>query len=258
MPDPLTLTIIFIVLSTMVALIIRKIKKDKCLKDLREDIITLEDRKGQIVKGRLRLETTGLEFIYPKARADESGLIVSSYLLYKKEYSNIQALVRYHDDLSYKGKRERRKELKRTFQPGRFRRTLRKVVNYLKIIKDSLIEVFNIVTNQVSKNTALGMAMSSQDKYVDRIKNELFSSVDNSFEPLLENYIGYRVMLELDSGDKIEKYSGVLKTYSNEFIELIDVDYTKESNEEEGSEKVRKADLVVPRKYGVIRGLTEK
>jgi len=77
-------------------------------------------------------------------------------------------------------------------------------------------------------------------------------SAGTSFEPLLERYIGRRVVLELIKGEKIFKYSGVLKDYTAEFMEIMDIDYTVKEDQ-----PARKADLVVSRKYGVVRHLGE-
>ena len=77
-------------------------------------------------------------------------------------------------------------------------------------------------------------------------------SVGASFEPLLEKYIGHKVVLELIKGDKMLEYGGVLKEYTAEFVEIMDVDY-KEKEEQ----PAKKADLVVPRKYGIVRHLGE-
>ncbi len=84
------------------------------------------------------------------------------------------------------------------------------------------------------------------------MKQELMGSMGASYEPLLERYIGNRVVLELIRGDKIFEYCGVLKEYTADFIEVMDVDY-----EAKEDEPAKKADLVVPRKYGVIRHLGE-
>jgi hypothetical protein len=73
-----------------------------------------------------------------------------------------------------------------------------------------------------------------------------------SFEPLLERHIGKRVVLELTKGGKIFEYPGVLKDYTAEFIEIMDVDYRIKEEQ-----TTRKADLTIPRKYGVIRHLGE-
>ena len=76
--------------------------------------------------------------------------------------------------------------------------------------------------------------------------------VGTSFEPLLEKYIGCRVVLELVKGDKIVKCFGVLKDYTSEFIEIMDVNYNIKEDQ-----LARKADLVALRSYGVVRHLGE-
>jgi hypothetical protein len=83
-------------------------------------------------------------------------------------------------------------------------------------------------------------------------KQELMASAGTSFEPLLERYIGHKVVLELAKGDKIFEYCGVLKEYTAEFIEIMDVNYAAKLGQ-----PARTADLVVPRKYGLIQNLAE-
>ena len=73
-----------------------------------------------------------------------------------------------------------------------------------------------------------------------------------SYEPLLERYIGHRVILEVLKGDAVIKYAGVLKDYTAEFIEVMDVNYGIGAKP-----GMKKADLVVSRKHGIIRHLAE-
>ena len=84
------------------------------------------------------------------------------------------------------------------------------------------------------------------------MKQQLMGSVGTSYEPLLERYIGRRVVLEMLKGDTVIEYSGVLKDYTADFIEIMDVDYKTAQNDES-----QKADMVVPRQYGLIRHLGE-
>jgi hypothetical protein len=84
------------------------------------------------------------------------------------------------------------------------------------------------------------------------MKQELKVSMETAYEPLLERHIGKKVVLELTKGDKIFEYQGILKDYTVGFIELMDVDYRIKEDQ-----PVRKADLVVPRGYGIIRHLGE-
>ena len=84
------------------------------------------------------------------------------------------------------------------------------------------------------------------------MKQDLMSSAGTSYEPLLEKYIGHKVVLEMIAGDKICKYRGVLKDYTAEFIEIMDVDYTPKE-----TDTARKVDLVIPRKHALVRHFAE-
>jgi len=252
MPDTFAITIIFIVLATVVAAFVRGRSRDKCLKDFSNNMVTLEETGGKRSWGKLRVENTGLEFVYPETHKDEDGHDKTSYVLYKFEYPNIQALVRYYDQLSEVGRNEREKELKRTYHPALLRRLKRKVQNVFKTVRDSVMEIVNMLISQAKKATPAGAVLSSQDKYVSQMKQELMGSVGTSFEPLLERYIGHKVVLELIKGDKVFEYCGVLKDYTAEFVEIMDVDYKVKEGE-----AARRADLVVLRKYGIVRHLGE-
>jgi len=252
MPDTFAVTIIFIVLTTFVAAFIKKRSRDKCLKDFSENLVTLEERGGKIIWGKLSVENTGLELIYPAKHKDKKGHDETSYILYKYEYPNIQALIRYHDKLSEDNKKERGKELKRTYHPNLLRRLKRKIQNVFKTVRDSVMEVVNLLISQAKKATPAGTMLTSQDKHVSRMKQELMGSAGTSFEPLLERHIGHQVVLELSKGDKIFEYPGVLKEYTAEFIEIMDVNYRVKEEQ-----PAKKADLVVLRKYGIIRHLGE-
>jgi len=246
------ITIIFIVLATAVAAFVRRRSRDKCLRDFEHNMVTLEETSGKIVWGKMRVENTGLEFIYPQVHKDEKGHDETSYILYKYEYPNIGAVIRFHDELSEINKKKREKELKKTYHPRLLRRLKRKILNIFKTVRDSVVEVVNLLVSQAKKATPAGRVLSSQDKYVSQMKQELMGSVGASFEPLLERYIGHEVVLELIKGDKLYEYSGVLKEYTADFIEVMDVNYIVKANQPE-----RKADLVVPRKLGIVRHLGE-
>lgn len=246
------ITIIFIILATAVGAFVRKRSRDKCLRDFEQNMVTLEDTAGKTIWGKLRVENTGLEFIYPAKHKDEEGHDEVSYILYKYEYPKIGAVIRFHDELSERNKKEREKELKRTYHPGLWRRGKRRMLNVLRTVRDSVAEVVNLLISQAKKATPAGKMLTSQDKYVSQMKQELMGSVGTSFEPLLERYIGHKVVLEMVKGDKIFEHCGVLKEYTAEFIEIMDVNYKIKEDQ-----PARTADLVVPRKLGLIRHLAE-
>jgi hypothetical protein len=246
------ITVLFIGLSTFVGMIIKKLHRDKCLKDFAGYMVTLEKKDGKDVWGKLRVENTGIELAYPEAQTDSDGHLEASYIVYKFEFANIAAFVRYHDGLTEEGKKKRQRDLERTYHPGLLRRARRKTQNFFKTIRDAVVEIMNLLISKAKKSSAAGGTLSSQDKYVTQMKQELIGSVGTSYEPLLERYIGNKVVLEVIKGDRIVECAGVLKDYTAEFIEVMDVDYKKNDDA-----PVRKADLVVLRNLGVVRHLAE-
>lgn len=246
------ITIVFIVLAAVVGAFVRRRSRDRCLRDFERNMVTLEQTSGKTVWGKLRVENTGLEFIYPATHKDQDGHNETSFILYKHEYPNIAAVIRFHDELSERNRMQRQKELKRTYHPAALRRLKRKIQNVFKTVRDSVMEVVNMLMSQAKKASPAGAMLSAQDKYVSKMKQELMGSAGTSFEPLLERYIGKMVVLELIKGDKKFEYCGVLKEYTADFIEIMDVGYKAKEDE-----PARKADLVVPRKCGVVRHLGE-
>jgi hypothetical protein len=246
------ITIIFIILAAGLGAFIRKRSRDKCLRDFGQNMVTLEDTAGKTIWGKLRVENTGLEFVYPQKQKDNDGHEEASYILYKYEYPRIGAVVRYHDELSERNKKVREKELKRTYHPGFWRRLKRRILNVFRTVRDSVVEIVNLLISQAKKATPAGKVLTSQDKYVSQMKQELMGSVGTSFEPLLERYIGRKVVLEMIKGEKVIEYCGVLKEYTAEFIEIMNVNYRIKEDQ-----PARIADLVVPRKLGLIRHLAE-
>jgi len=252
MPDTFAVTIVAVVIFTVIAAFIRGRKKDKCLSDFSKNMVTLEEVSGRTIWGKLRVENTGMELVYLTRHKDKKGHDETSYILYKHEYPNIQALIRYHDELDERDKREREKELKRTYHPNLLRRLRRKIQNFFSTVRDSVMDVVNLLIGQAKKTAPGGAILASQDKYVSQMKQELVGSMGTSFEPLLERHIGRRVVLELTKAAKIFEYPGVLKDYTAEFIEMMDVDYRIKEDQ-----PARKADLVILRKCGVVRHLGE-
>ena len=246
------ITILFIIFAAGVAAFVRKRSRDKCLRDFERNMVTLEDTSGKTIWGKLRVENTGLEFVYPEKHKDEEGHDEASYILYKYEYPKIGVVIRFHDELSDENKKAREKELEKTYHPDWDRRLKRKILNVLRTVRDSVVEIVNLLISQAKKATPAGKMLTSQDKYVSQMKQELMVSVGTSFEPLLERYIGHKVVLEMIKGDKLFEYCGVLKEYTAEFTEIMDVNYKIKEDQ-----PARTADLVVPRKLGVIRHLAE-
>lgn len=253
MPDTFAITVVFIILCTILGAFFRRRSRDRCLLDFSNDLVDLERKDGKIIWGKLRVENTGLELVYNSPYLDKKdGHIETSYILYKNEYPNIQCLVRYLDELTPEGKKSRQTTLEKTYHPNTMRRMKRKVRNFFATVRDSVMEFLNLFLGRLKTATPARAVLSTQDKYISQIKQQLLGTLGTSFEPLLEKHLGKRVILEMTREKGIVEYSGILKDYTSEFLEVMDVEYRYPPEESS-----RKADLVVPRSIGTIRHLGE-
>jgi hypothetical protein len=67
------ITILFIIFAAGVGTFIRKRRRDRCLRDFEQNMVILEDTSGKTIWDKLRVENTGLEFVYPEKQEDEKG-----------------------------------------------------------------------------------------------------------------------------------------------------------------------------------------
>jgi hypothetical protein len=251
MTNSFAITIAFLVVTALVGAFARRRSRDRCLLSFADDAVVLETA-DDLIAGTLNVENTGLELVYPSARTNGEGYQEASYLLYKFEYSSIHALARYLEDLTEAGKTARERELRQTYHPTMFRRLRRRTWNTLKTVRDSLLELVDSLLNATKRVIPAGAALAAQDKYLSKMKQDLAGSIGTSFEPLMEKYIGHRVVLEVIKGESIERLSGVLRDYTADFVEILDVKY-RSTQDPAG----RDADVVMSRRHAVVRHLGE-
>ena len=87
------ITIIFIIFAAGLGAFIRKRSRDKCLRDFEQNMVTLEDTAGKTIWGKLRVENTGLEFVYPTAHEDKQGHNEMSYIQFLAGYGHCSNVV---------------------------------------------------------------------------------------------------------------------------------------------------------------------
>jgi len=204
-------------IATTVGIIVATVKKDKLLKSLSGQLITIEQRDGVTrARGRLRVETSGIEVIAEKANEGSNEKV--SYILPQGEYDKIHALVRYFDLLTEKEKHHRNDELKKAYHPSILIRLRRRGRNIINQIKRVITDAFDILFTRRFKGK-LG------DKYEGEIKGAGTTAIESvtgaEYDSLIDRLIGTRVIIK--AGDK--EYVGVFKDYTSKFVELLDVDY---------------------------------
>jgi len=250
MPSTFILTFIFIIVFALLTAFLKGRNKDRCLKDFAHDFITIEKIDGSLIKGEMRLEITGMEMVFSNP-VKEKNHQKASYLLYKSEYPNIRFFIRYHSELSEKGKKKREEDIQKIYQPGTIQKLKRQIMNSLKLVRDSLMDILNLFVSMAKKRTPMGAALSSQDKAVTQMKKGVIGTVATAYEPLLETHIGQKVILEITWDDEIKTIQGILKEYTSDFLEILDVDYQGPKDTAPS-----KADFVVSRQIAVVRFLS--
>ena len=250
--NSLTITVLLIIVAVILGIIARRRKKDRCLRDFKNSPVLVEKIDGTIIaKGVLSVKTTGLIINFPQIIKTANGHLISSSLIYQYEYDLIQAIIRPHEELSDEGRKKRNKRLLKTYRPTLNRKIIRKIRNIFNSLKDSFLEIMNISMTYLTKQKS--SILASQDKYVRNINTELLESVGMSHEPLIEQYIGHFVVFELLKNEKKIKLTGVLKDYTKDFIEIMNVKYIVADETE-----AQIVDLIVPQKLAVIRHFSEK
>lgn len=218
------LTLGVIVLATLIGAYLRSSHKDRCLTDFNRYHITVERKDNRVMWGVMELQPTGFELIYRSDVADDEGHMETSYIFYKDEYADIQAIYRHARELTPDLQKRRARSVERSLHPGVLRRARRSIRNFLSTAADSFAEALTLTLGRVRRKGAAVVTDTSQT-YIRGISKDVIGYVGTSFDPLLERFVGTRVVVEVVEDNEIHEHVGMLKEYSADFLELFDVYY---------------------------------
>ena len=213
-------TILVILVATLIGSYVRSSRKDRCLKDFDDYHVTVEKVNNRVVWGDMKLHPTGFELVYRSDVQDE-GHTETSYIVYKDEYANIQAIYRYSRDLTEDLRERRARSMEESFHPNVFRRLARSSRNFMSTATESMGEALGFAISRTRGKKSI--VTDTSQTYITGLGKDLIGYVGTSYDPLLEQYVGSRVVMEIMEEDEIHEHVGVLKDYSAEFLELLDV-----------------------------------
>jgi hypothetical protein len=222
------LSLLLIFLTAIITALVTKWSKDKCLKLFNGYHVTLERARGQTTWGILKVFSTGIEILYDHALTDARGRKKTSYILYQQELDQqVLSLLRYHDELPPARQAARLLEVHRTFNPGPFRRLWRHIRNAFNTLKDAFNAAIGAVIGQYQK---LNPVFSTGSTQVTQIGQTLLSKFANAYEPLLEQYIGQPVILDvadpINPNNATNEFVGYLADYTQNFIAVFNVEHS--------------------------------
>lgn len=221
-------TVALIFFLTLIGAYLRSSRRDPCLRSFEGYHVTIERSSGQIVWGELHLESTGLELAY-KDSIQDSNHIESSYILYSAEFEDIQAMFRYVDELDEEEKARREKDLRRYFHPGPVVRVLRGTQHFFALANDSMSEVLGMIMGSLKKPAGRYITDAS-DEHLKRFSTEVVGSVGTTYDPLLERFVGQKVVVDLMEDGIAHEHVAIFKNYSPDFYELLDVQFPQQQS----------------------------
>lgn len=251
--NALAVTVLVILVTSLIGFYVKMRGRDRCLRDLDGFQVTIETKDDHVAWGTLRTYATGVELLYigadPNAetlsrQAKTEGATPSnaslreegqgggrsadvytkhSYILYNTELARVECFYRFHDHQTDKCRRQREREIKRTYQPSLWRRFTRTMRNLLSTFKDAIVQTLNAVLGARAAATPQNVVLTRHKDLTTSGAQLVESAVGSAYEPILEHYIGQYVVLEMQSQGEVEEEHGILKEYSTLYIELLNV-----------------------------------
>ena len=225
------LTLAFIFITAIITTVATKWSRDKALKFFHRYHITLERSRGQTIWGNLKVFSSGVEVVFDHPYVDYRGQKKTSFLVYQQELEQqMLSIFRYHDELDPKMQIARKRQIHRTFNPGPMKRLWRGVRNFVNTLRDAFNTAIGTAVGQYQRMNPASAVLSSQASSVTQIGQTLLGKFANAFEPLLEQYIGQPVILDvadpINPNNATVSYAGYLADYTQSFIAIFNVDHT--------------------------------
>ena len=244
--NALLLTLLFIFGGAFLAAFLRSRAKDRCLKHFHGYRVNIE-KNDKRTWGKLEVHSAGLELIYDSPHDDDDGHQEFSSVFFQNDLGDLTAIYRFKDELTEEAQRQREREVTNSWNPGLFQRWSRHCWNVLSMFRDACIEAMGAVVSQVRKSSG-GAVMTQQGGRIEGAGKTLIQdAANNAYEPILERQIGKRVVVEYRKSDPVEVV-GILREYSDLYLELLDVALPKEV-----ADHGKELDVILPRRISVVR-----
>jgi hypothetical protein len=245
-------TLLFIFLTAIITTVATKWSRDKCLKFFNKYHVSAERFRGQTFWGRLKVFSSGIEVVYDHPFVDSHGHKKTSYLMYQQEMeTQLLSIFRYHGELTQEQQKARRTQIHRTFNPGPIRRFMRGVRNFVNTLRDAFNAAIGAAVGQFQRMNPASAVLTTQAGNVTQIGQTLLGKfAGNAYEPLLEQYIGQPVILDvadpINPNNASVQYAGYLADYTQAYIALFNVEHACRETIEVSLPDVQRGDPLPP------------
>lgn len=229
--DAFWLTILLVFLITVVGAILRRMRRDRCLRLFDDDHVTFLPETRPIAWGDLDVASSGIEIRFDAESRDTlRRFSKTSALIFEDELAELVALTRSVRGLTEAEQRKRRRQIRVRVQPSLWRRIVRVIRNFINMIADAIARAMGMLIGRFTRGGATQAAVQSQQGEIVGVGQTVVSIVGNSYEPLLERHIGQPVVLELAATratpPALIELPGFLMEYSERFLAICQPDQT--------------------------------
>jgi hypothetical protein len=209
--------------TALITALIRRHSKDPCLKPLNHSFVFVRLKEGKWIWGELIVYSNALELIYPKGQSF-NAYSKKSYVFYEHNLETIDKVVRPSPAENTPEHAAWLAEVRELQAPSPARRFKRKIRNAVNMLRDAFTQAFMMIFGAVKKHGPLSKMNIGDDK-VGEVTRSLLGVIPNAYEPVLEKYLGKRVVVETILPDKALEQIGVLQEYSSKYVLVRDVEY---------------------------------
>jgi hypothetical protein len=224
MDNPLAIAIAALLVLAVLAAFLAARKRDRCLKKFRGFLVTVRQLDGHSLWGRLKVFSKGLELDYGDSTSEPTN---RSFLIYESELPLIFTLHRYVDHLQGMAAARRRNQARVVVRLRLPTRMWRGIRNILNTFRDAVVQALGLSLQQATTKAAPNPLLTAAPGTLTTLGSTVLGEVARAYEPILEQYIGDRVSLELVNPTDPEKrrtsHLGHLGEYSDKYILLLDV-----------------------------------
>jgi small nuclear ribonucleoprotein (snRNP)-like protein len=252
--NPVIATILIIFGTTALLTIFQRRARDPCLKKFRDCTVYVQLKSGEWIHGVLHVFSKSLEIVYEKPRASARGHEELSHVLFEDMLPQVQVVIRPTPEAGTVELHRWQKELQKIISPSIWfdiRRSFRNVFNTLR---DAFSQTLGVAVSQL-RTRHPATILAGADQKLTAAGQILVGPGNNAYEPILEKYLGKRVVVEMLVAEKWIDHLGVLEEYSDKYLLIRDVELSQAPSAPEELKKGNRVDVAFSRGQAVARHL---
>jgi len=230
MSNLLVLSLVLIFIVALVGSYVRHRQLDRVLRELVGFHVTVQ-MQVEHIWGKFKLYSNAIELLFSQVYTNHRGTELTSFIVFNEQMIAVQAIYRYHDELTPQNQQRRLAQIQRARNPDWWRRAKRSLRNFMVAFKEAISESIGMMASRVQQQTSMALLKGADGK-LKSVGDEILDMAGNAaYDPVLEHYIFGRVVFENTDleGNKVE-YAGILEEYSAAWVSILDC-YLNAENE---------------------------